>query len=86
MLDDTVICSSEGFIKIEDKRFSFNNLIKSQRKLAKFFNTSEGMGYMTVNHKGGKIIVLDEKAMFGMRFSKEYLLAHTGNVLLKDCK
>ncbi len=41
---------------------------------------------MTINAKGGRVVVFNSLLMKGMLFHEDYILAHTANVELKTFK
>lgn len=83
-VDTSVICCSEEFIRIPKKQaFNFKQP-KISSGFVKFLNTSEGMGYLTLNYKGGRIITLGAKRMRDMIFDEDYVLAYTSGISLTE--
>jgi uncharacterized protein (AIM24 family) len=86
VIDLSVICCSEDIIKLNKQSSSIFEHSKTKPVLVKLLNTSEGMGYMTLNYKGGKVLVLDIKKMEDLAFDEEYVVAFTSNVSLSTWK
>jgi len=86
VMDTSIACCSEGFIKLNKEPPFILEHSKTTPALVKFLNTCEGMGYMTLNYKGGKVLVLNMRRMKEIVFDKEYVVAFTSNVSLNVWK
>lgn len=81
-----IICSSDGLTKLPVKKPLLWGEAEPTPFNSKFCNTNEGLAYMTLNSKGGRIIAFNALLLQGMLFHEDYILAHTHNVALKPHK
>eukprot|EP00826_Nyctotherus_ovalis_P017553 TRINITY_DN15173_c0_g1_i2.p1 TRINITY_DN15173_c0_g1~~TRINITY_DN15173_c0_g1_i2.p1 ORF type:complete len:134 (-),score=19.54 TRINITY_DN15173_c0_g1_i2:559-960(-) len=85
-VDSSVVCCSEGLIRLSRGELLVPKHTKSAPALVKLLNASEGTGYIIINYKGGQILTLDAERMERFIFNKEYILACTENVSLAPHK
>ena len=84
--DNKIVCCSDGLTKENVKKPFWGEPKEHTPSRSKYINTSEGLAYMTINGKGGRIVAFNSLLVKGMLFREDVVLAHTHNAALKIWK